>query len=81
MSTSTSDSFSNYKPNSNGLTCLSGGQTKKRPLKNKRVNIRMTEDDILALKERAIDEGLPYQTLMYSVLKKFLSGRLVVAKV
>ena len=45
--------------------------------KDKRVNIRISEKDLVNLQKRAIQEGLPYQTLMSSVLHKFLSGRLV----
>lgn len=44
--------------------------------KNKRVNIRMSEIDIELLQERALIEGLPYQTLMSSVLHKYVTGRL-----
>ena len=45
--------------------------------KDKRVNIRMTERDLVRLKKTAMHEGLPYQTLISSVLHKFLNGRLV----
>ena len=45
--------------------------------KDKRVNIRMTEMDLELLQERAMIEGLPYQTLMSSVLHKYVTGRLV----
>ncbi|MES9855879.1 MAG: hypothetical protein ABW166_04650 [Sedimenticola sp.] len=45
--------------------------------KDKRVNIRMTEMDLDLLQERALIEGLPYQTLMSSVLHKYVTGRLV----
>ena len=38
--------------------------------KDKRVNIRMSEMDLELLQERALIEGLPYQTLMSSVLQK-----------
>lgn len=44
--------------------------------KNKRVNIRMSEIDLELLQERALIEGLPYQTLMSSVLHKYVTGRL-----
>jgi len=44
--------------------------------KNKRVNIRIAEKDLNALQTRAVEEGIPYQTLMSSVLHKFVSGRL-----
>jgi predicted DNA binding CopG/RHH family protein len=45
--------------------------------KNKRVNIRMTERDLVQLQKKAIDEGLPYQTLISSVLHKFINGHFV----
>lgn len=44
--------------------------------KDKRVNIRMSEMDLELLQERALIEGLPYQTLMSSVLHKYVTGRL-----
>ena len=44
--------------------------------KNKRVNIRISEIDLELLQERALIEGLPYQTLMASVLHKYVTGRL-----
>ncbi|MHB8729379.1 MAG: hypothetical protein ACYC9K_10150 [Sulfuricaulis sp.] len=46
-------------------------------LKNKRVNIRISSRDMEGLRARAAEEGVPYQTLMASVLHKFVSGRLV----
>lgn len=46
-------------------------------LKNKRVNIRLSSRDLEGLQARAAEEGVPYQTLMASVLHKFVSGRLV----
>ena len=45
--------------------------------KDKRVNIRMSGKDLDALKVRALEEGIPYQTLMASVLHKYTEGRLV----
>ena len=44
--------------------------------KDKRVNIRMTERDLVQFQKRAVDEGLPYQTLISSILHKFINGRL-----
>ena len=46
-------------------------------LKNKRVNIRISAIDLEGLQAKAAAEGLPYQTLMASVLHKYVSGRLV----
>jgi predicted DNA binding CopG/RHH family protein len=44
--------------------------------KNRRVNIRMSSLDLADIQARAAEEGLPYQTLMASVLHKFATGRL-----
>jgi predicted DNA binding CopG/RHH family protein len=44
--------------------------------KDKRVNIRMTERDLVRLQKKAIEEGLPYQTLISSVLHKYINGRM-----
>ena len=46
-------------------------------LRNKRVNIRISSRDLEGLQARAAEEAVPYQTLMASVLHKFVSGRLV----
>ncbi|MBT8123994.1 MAG: hypothetical protein KJO81_04125 [Gammaproteobacteria bacterium] len=42
--------------------------------KNKRINIRISERDLQALQRRAMEEGMPYQTLVSSVLHKYVSG-------
>jgi predicted DNA binding CopG/RHH family protein len=47
--------------------------------KNKRVNIRISQIDLEYLQKRAFEEGIPYQTLMASVLHKFAHGRLKAA--
>jgi predicted DNA binding CopG/RHH family protein len=45
--------------------------------KDKRVNIRISSKDLTGLQKRAIMEGIPYQTLIASVLHKYISGTLV----
>lgn len=45
--------------------------------KDKRVNIRISERDLTKLQVRALEEGLPYQTFISSILHKFVTGRLV----
>lgn len=45
--------------------------------RKKPVNIRLDLADLAALKERAADSGLGYQTLIASVLHRFLVGGLV----
>jgi predicted DNA binding CopG/RHH family protein len=44
--------------------------------KDRRVNIRMTERDFVHIQKTALHEGLPYQTLISSILHKYLNGRL-----
>jgi len=44
--------------------------------KDKRVNIRISEKDLVKLQRRALKEGLPYQTLISSILHKFITGQL-----
>ena len=44
--------------------------------KDRRINIRISERDLLKLQQRAFEEGLPYQTLISSVLHKYVNGRL-----
>jgi len=61
---------------------LSHQSTAKNTIKkDKRVNLRMSSKDLEAIKTYAVEEGLPYQTLMSSVLHKFITGRLVDKKV
>ncbi len=45
--------------------------------KTRRVNLRVTERDFGLAHARAREEGIPYQTLLSSVIHKYLSGRLV----
>lgn len=44
---------------------------------DKRVDIRMSSVDLRDLQVRAMKEGIPYQTLMASVLHKYVAGNLV----
>jgi predicted DNA binding CopG/RHH family protein len=46
-------------------------------LKEKRINIRLSTPDLMDIQARALEEGMPYQTLIASVLHKFVSGRFV----
>lgn len=45
--------------------------------KNKRVNIRISGVDLELIQERALMEGIPYQTLISSILHKYVNGRLM----
>jgi len=44
--------------------------------KDRRLNIRISSKDLEAIQRRAVEEGLPYQTLVASLLHKYASGRL-----
>ena len=45
--------------------------------KDKRINIRLSSHDLEALKTNAVEMGLPYQTLVSSVLHQYATGRLL----
>lgn len=44
--------------------------------KDQRINIRLSSGDLQAIRTRALQEGVPYQTLISSVLHKYVSGNL-----
>lgn len=44
--------------------------------KNKRVNIRLSSQDLEGVQKRAIEDGIPYQTLIASIIHRYVSGRL-----
>ena len=44
--------------------------------KDKRVNIRISERDLIELQRKAVQEGLPYQTYLSSIIHKFVSGNM-----
>ncbi len=46
-------------------------------LKNKRINIRISEWDLIRLKAKSMKEGIPYQTLVSSLIHRFVTGDLV----
>ena len=48
--------------------------------KTRNINIRISEADLLKIKSKAVEEGIPYQTLISSLLHKYSQGRLQPAK-
>jgi len=44
--------------------------------KSERMNIRISPNDLRRLKIKAVEEGMPYQTLVSSIIHKYLIGRL-----
>lgn len=49
---------------------------KNMPKKNKRVTIRVENDDLELIQDKAIKSGIPYQTLIASILRKFARGKI-----
>ena len=45
-------------------------------VKDKRVNIRLSSGDLRDIQVKALEEGMPYQTLIASVLHKYVTGKL-----
>ena len=50
---------------------------KATTLKDKRVNIRISLKDLESIQRKALEEGIPYQTLISSLLHKFINGKLI----
>jgi predicted DNA binding CopG/RHH family protein len=44
--------------------------------KDQRMNIRISQRDLERIKSKAMEEGVPYQTLVTSILHKYVSGKL-----
>jgi predicted DNA binding CopG/RHH family protein len=44
--------------------------------KDKRINLRLTQKDYHQIQIKAIEEGIPYQTLISSIVHKYLNGSL-----
>jgi predicted DNA binding CopG/RHH family protein len=45
--------------------------------KDKRINLRLTQKDYYEIQVKAIEEGVPYQTLIASIVHKYLNGQLI----
>ncbi|HOF34483.1 MAG TPA: antitoxin [Spirochaetota bacterium] len=45
-------------------------------IKDQRMNIRIAKRYIQSLKAKALEEGMPYQTLVSSILHKYITGKL-----
>jgi len=46
-------------------------------LKNKRINIRISQRDLEYVQRKALEEGIPYQTLIASLIHRYISGKLI----
>lgn len=49
---------------------------KAHGIKNRRISLRMTEWDFIRIQEEALKAGLPYQSLLSSIIHKYLTGQL-----
>lgn len=45
-------------------------------LKDQRINIRIGKRDLEGIKAKALEEGIPYQTLVASIIHKYVNGKL-----
>jgi len=48
----------------------------KQQIKEKRINIRLSEDTLNSLRDDAAAAGIPYQTLISSILHRYAQGRM-----
>jgi len=53
------------------------GYARQTLKKDKRVNIRISSMVLEELQTRAVEDGMPYQTLISSILHRFVTGRLI----
>jgi len=53
------------------------GYARQTLKKDKRVNIRISSMVLDELQTRAVEDGMPYQTLISSILHRFVTGRLI----
>ncbi len=44
--------------------------------KDERINIRLATKDLMGIQKKAMQEGLPYQTLISSILHRYVTGQL-----
>ena len=45
--------------------------------KTERITVRLSPPDLQAIKRKAVQEGIPYQTLIASLIHKYVTGQLV----
>jgi predicted DNA binding CopG/RHH family protein len=62
--------------NKEGWKTLLSRTATKTLTKDQRMNIRITKNDLDGIKLKALEEGIPYQTLVTSIIHKYVTGRL-----
>lgn len=48
--------------------------------KQKRINIRMSERDLKKIRAKAIEEGIPYQSLISMLIHKYNEGKVSISR-
>ena len=48
--------------------------------KQKRINIRMTERDLKRIQAKAVEEGVPYQSLISMLIHKYNEGKVSISR-
>ncbi len=78
MSTSCHSESGNIKRSKNAGATQKRRQEYAEALfrKDARINIRLSSKDLRGLQKKALAEGIPYQTLVASILHKYVEGRL-----
>ncbi|MCL0080791.1 hypothetical protein M1N64_00930 [Peptococcaceae bacterium] len=54
-----------------------GAKSKKTFRKDKRINIRLSQKKLESIQRKALEEGIPYQTLISSLIHKYVNNRLI----
>ncbi len=52
-------------------------QAKNSLKKNKRINIRISESDLIRLKAKSIESGIPYQTHIAMLIHQYVTGQFI----
>ncbi len=65
-----------FEPRKRELAAYALGALKKE----RRINLRLRESDYQAIQLKAVDENIPYQTLIASLVHKYVTGRLAESK-
>ena len=71
------DEIELYEPVSNDRKKYINALLKEEKSTTKPISIRLSEVDLLKIKEKASIEGIKYQTLISSVLHKYVTNRLI----
>ncbi len=66
------ETISNFKSEQKRYQVIAKNSLKK----DERINIRLATKDLMGIQKKAMQEGLPYQTLISSVLHRYVTGQL-----